>query len=44
VWQIFNLPTNPVVLFHSHANVWWGTMLLMFGLIYGIRFTAKTQE
>jgi hypothetical protein len=43
VWQIFNPPINPVVLFRLHANVWWGAMLLVFGVIYCIRF-APTRR
>ncbi len=44
VWQIFNPPANPVVLFHLHANVWWGAMLVVFGLIYCARFVPRRQE
>lgn len=44
VAEIFNPPANPVVLFHLHANVWWGAMLLMSGLIYCIRFAPRRQE
>ncbi len=43
VWQIFNPPANPVVLFHLHANVWWGAMLLLLGLIYCIKFAPTRQ-
>ena len=31
VWQIFDPPANPVVLFELHANVWWGAVLLLSG-------------
>ncbi len=44
VWQIFNPPANPVVLFHLHTNLWWGAMLLVFGLIYCVRFMPRRQE
>jgi len=43
VWQIFNPPANPVVLFRLHANVWWGATLLVFGLIYCIKFAPTRQ-
>ena len=43
VWQIFNPPANPVVLFRLHANVWWGAMLLVFGLVYCIKFAPTRQ-
>ncbi len=44
VWQIFNPPANPVVLFHLHTNLWWGAMLLVFGLIYCVRSMPRRQE
>jgi len=38
VWEIFHPPANPVVLFSLHANVWWGGVLLLFGLTYCFQF------
>jgi hypothetical protein len=38
VWEVVHPPANPVVLFHLHANLWWGALLLMLGLVYCIRF------
>jgi hypothetical protein len=38
VWEVFHPPANPVVLFHLHANVWWGAVLTMAGLVYTIFF------
>jgi hypothetical protein len=38
IWEIFHPPANPVVLFHLHANVWWGAVLLIGGLFYCIHF------
>jgi hypothetical protein len=38
VWEVFHPPTNPVVLFHLHANVWWGAVLLLVGLVYTVFF------
>jgi hypothetical protein len=39
IYQLVNPPVNPgIVLFNLHANVWWGAVLLVFGLIYCIRF------
>jgi hypothetical protein len=29
---------------HLHANVWWGAMLFVFGLIYCIRLAPKRPE
>jgi len=39
IYQLVNRPENPgVVLYNLHANVWWGAVLLIFGLIYCVRF------
>jgi hypothetical protein len=38
-YQLTSPPQNPgIVLFHLHANVWWGALLLGFGLVYCFRF------
>ena len=34
VWEVFNPPAQPVVLFHLHANAWWGALLFLIGLMY----------
>ena len=44
VWEIFHPPTNPVVLFSIHANIWWGAALLVFGFIYCFRFAPGRQR
>ena len=44
---IYELVTPPVgssvVLFNLHANVWWGALLLVFGLIYCFKFAPGRQ-
>lgn len=41
IHELFVPPKNPVALFHLHANVWWGGLLLIVGLIYSYRFAPK---
>jgi hypothetical protein len=42
VYQLINPPVVPdVVLFNLHANVWWGAVLLLIGLVYCLRFSPK---
>ena len=42
VYQIVNPPENPgVVLFNLHANVWWGAILFVVGLIYCLSFRPR---
>lgn len=44
IWELFHPPENPVVLFHLHANVWWGGLLLAFGFIYLRYFMPRRQS
>ena len=40
-YGLYELATNQlanVVLANLHAPVWWGGLMLIFGLFYGIRF------
>jgi len=39
MWQLVYPPASPVVLFHLHANVWWGAALLLLGIFYSLRFS-----
>jgi hypothetical protein len=44
IYQVVNPPVDPgVVLFNLHANVWWGAVLLVSGLVYCIRFAPRRQ-
>jgi hypothetical protein len=39
LYELANPPVDPgIVLYNLHANVWWGAVLLVIGLIYCIRF------
>lgn len=45
IYQLVNPPTDPgVVLFSLHANVWWGALLLICGLVYCVWFAPKRQR
>jgi hypothetical protein len=42
VYQLMNPPQSPgIVLFNLHANVWWGGLLLLVGLLYCVRFAPR---
>ncbi len=43
IWEWMNPPMNQVVLFHLHANLWWGLVLAAFGVIYCYKF-SPTRE
>ncbi|MGA8622350.1 MAG: hypothetical protein WB660_27995 [Candidatus Sulfotelmatobacter sp.] len=45
IYQLINPPVNPgVVLFHLHANVWWGALLLVIGALYCFKFAPGQQS
>ncbi|PYX03353.1 MAG: hypothetical protein DMG86_03875 [Acidobacteria bacterium] len=44
IWEIFHPPANPVVLFHLHANVWWGAVLLLLGIVYCVHSAPARQS
>ena len=45
IYQLVNPPLNPgVVLFHLHANVWWGALLLAIGALYCFKFAPGRQS
>jgi hypothetical protein len=42
IYQVMNPPENPgVVLFNLHANVWWGAILFLVGLMYCLIFRPR---
>jgi hypothetical protein len=36
--------SHPVVLAKLHAGVWWGALLLLFGIIYIVKFFPKKEK
>jgi hypothetical protein len=45
IYQVVNPPENPtVVLFNLHANVWWGAVLFLVGVIYTIHFRPRKTQ
>jgi hypothetical protein len=44
VWEVFHPPANPVVLFHLHAGVWWGALLLAAGVFYCLHFAPRRRR
>jgi hypothetical protein len=43
VWEVIYPPENPPVLFQLHAGVWWGALLLAFGVFYSIHFAPRRK-
>jgi hypothetical protein len=44
VWEVFHPPQNPPELFQLHAGVWWGALLLAFGVFYSIYFAPRRKS
>ena len=44
IYELANPPAFPVVLFHLHANVWWGAVLLLFGILYVVKFRPRHHQ
>ncbi len=41
IYELVHPPANPVVLFHLHANIWWGAILFILGLVYVVKFAPS---
>jgi|YelNatPaOPRAMG01_1025707.scaffolds.fasta_scaffold04378_3 hypothetical protein len=41
IYEIFNPPVKKVALWHLHAGIWWGAIMILFGLFYIIKFKPK---
>lgn len=37
LYELSHPPETKVVLYHLHANVWWGAVLLLCGLVFCVR-------
>jgi hypothetical protein len=43
IYEIISPPATKVVLYNLHANVWWGAVLLVSGLFFGIHFSPANE-
>lgn len=44
IYELLSPPETKVVLYELHANVWWGAVLLILGVIYSIRFSPARER
>lgn len=45
IYQLVDPPADPdIVLFNLHANLWWGALLLICGLVYCVRFAPRRKS
>ena len=38
IYGLFHPPRREVALGYLHAEIWWGALLLVLGVIYALRF------
>jgi uncharacterized BrkB/YihY/UPF0761 family membrane protein len=44
VYEVLYPPHDQVVLFHVHANVWWGGLLFLLGAAYCYYFAPNRKK
>ncbi len=44
IYELISPPEHQVVLYNLHANVWWGAVLLILGLIFSLRFSPAKER
>ena len=44
LYELVHPPAFQVVLYQLHANVWWGALLVFFGILYTVKFRPHKQE
>jgi hypothetical protein len=44
IYEFVHPPEKPVVLYHVHANIWWGGVLFLLGIIYCVHFAPSQKR
>lgn len=44
IYELVSPPADKVVLYDLHANIWWGGVLLVVGLIYSVRYSPARER
>jgi hypothetical protein len=44
IYEFLYPPPSPVVLFQVHANIWWGGVLFLLGVIYAFYFAPGKRR
>jgi FtsH-binding integral membrane protein len=44
IYEIVHPPEHQVVLYNLHANVWWGALLLILGVLFSLRFSPARER
>jgi hypothetical protein len=44
IYELISPPMERVVLYRLHANIWWGLLLLVLGIIYCLHFSPAREK
>ena len=44
IYETIHPPADKVVLYVLHANIWWGAVLLILGVIYSLKFSPARER
>jgi len=44
IYELISPPEHQVVLYNLHANVWWGAVLFVLGLVFSVRFSPARER
>jgi hypothetical protein len=44
IYELVHPPEKPVVLFQVHANIWWGGVLFLLGIVYCAYFAPGRKR
>ncbi|PYX45175.1 MAG: hypothetical protein DMG79_19795 [Acidobacteria bacterium] len=44
IYELISPPVQQVVLYNLHANIWWGAVLLVLGLVFSVRFSPARER
>jgi len=44
IYETISPPVEKVVLSNLHANIWWGAVLLVLGLMFSLRFSPARER
>lgn len=44
IYELVSPPADKVVLYNLHANIWWGGVLFVVGVIYSLRHSPAREQ
>jgi hypothetical protein len=44
IYEVAHPPQSRVVLYDLHADIWWGGLLMILGLVYSLHFRPRGER